>query len=231
MELTGLNRYLLWVYDSTNKVITDPDQGGLKTNCGVDGVFSIDLASSYGAIQANVTGLAASTQAVYGSNVKAEQKVGTANPSVALAANDIPHLVYDTLIGLDKDEVIKGGYAQKGSKMVHGGLIIQSHNDNRDIDFYMAFPYGLFTTGELNLQTNNENPTVVHDALTFAAQASGKNSLLYEKFYSDVQDFDFDSMLKAMMAVPSAAQTTTPTTPANGATTNQTNNNVTTPEA
>ncbi len=50
--------------------------------------------------------------------------------------------------------------------------------------------------GELNIQTDTENPNVVHDALTLNAQARPSDLLLYEKFYSDEKDFDYVNMLK-----------------------------------
>lgn len=211
MELTGLNDYMLFRYDNNGKLITDTEQGGLKSNIGKDGIFRVDLQSSFGATQANITGLAPTAQKVYGSNAVAEQHIGAVNPQVALAANDIPHIIYDLLAGLTKDDKVKGGYAHKENVMVHGGLIVHSHNDNRDIDFFMAFPFGLYTPGEMNLQTNNENPTIVHDALTFAAQARGADNLLYEKFYSDEQGFDFDSMVNYIADIGANA-TTDPTT-------------------
>ena len=75
---------------------------------------------------------------------------------------------------------------------------------------YFAFPFGVFVPGELNMGTNTENPNVVHDALTLNAQARGKDLLLYEKFYSDEQSFDFDKMIEFITGA-SAAGTTSPT--------------------
>ncbi|TSO25291.1 phage tail protein [Lactobacillus sp. LL6] len=193
MELEGLSDFLIWRYDASGKLLTDPENGGLQTNCGIPGVFKVDLQSSKGATQANITGLAPSAQKVYGSDAVAEISVGTANPQVALAANDIPHTVYDSFAGLVKDKF--GGYAKKDNFAVNGGCIIHSRNPNKNIDLYMAFPNGTFTPGELNLQTNNENPSKVHDALTLQAQARGTDMLLYEKFYSDEKDFDYTSMI------------------------------------
>ena len=44
--------------------------------------------------------------------------------------------------------------------------------------------------------TYNENATVVHDAMTLNAQARGTDLLLYEKFYSTEEGFDFGEMIK-----------------------------------
>lgn len=221
MEVTGLNDYMLWTYDKDGKINTDPDKGGFtfdgekgkvydpKTNEEIKGVFKVDLASSLGATQANITGLAPTTNRVYGSNFVAEVNTGAEQPSIALAANDIPHVVYDLLTGLVKDKF--GGYARKGQATnVQGGLIVHSHNTHNGVDLYFAFPMGILVPGELNLQTNNENPNVVHDSLTLNAQARGTDLLLYEKFYSDESGFDFGDMIKYI-----TGQTTTDNTASN----------------
>lgn len=205
MEVTGLSDYLIWRSDSSGKALTDSASGGLETNCDIPGVFDVNLASSYGATQANITGLAPSVQKVYGSDALAEQHVGAVNPQVALAANDIPHLIYDNFAGLKKDQL--GGYGKKDNFLVQGGVIVHSKNTNKNIDLYLAFPYGVFTPGEMNLQTNQENPTVVHDALTFAAQSRPSDMLLYEKFYSDEKDFDYKQMVQYIIGAVAADPT------------------------
>ncbi|MDH5099751.1 phage tail protein [Lactobacillus kefiranofaciens] len=206
MEITGLNDIIVWRYDNTGKVITDPSAGGftydgdkgkvhtVKDKTEVKGLFKIDLASSYGATQANITGLAPSVNRVYGSNFVAEVNTGAEQPSIALAANDIPHNVYDLLTGLAKDQL--GGYTRKGKATpTLGGVIAHSYNTHKGTDLYFAFPMGTFVPGELNMGTNTENPNAVHDALTLNAQARSTDLLLYEKFYSDEVGFDFDKMI------------------------------------
>ena len=223
MEITGLNDFIVWMYDQNGKVITDPESGGFsydgdkgkvftqKDHKEVKGLFKVDLESSLGATQANITGLAPSVSRVYGSNYVAEVNTGAEQPSIALAANDIPHGVYDLLTGLSKDKKNAGGYARQGkAATVNGGVIAHSYNTHKNIDLYFAFPFGVFVPGELNMGTNTENPNVVHDALTLNAQARGKDLLLYEKFYSDEQGFDFDKMIEFINGA-SAADTTSPT--------------------
>lgn len=211
MEITGLNDFYVWLYDKDGKLITDSENGGLptdgekgktydpKTGQEVKGIYKVDLLSSYGATQANITGLAPTAQKVYGSNAVAEQHLGAVNPSIALGANDIPHRVYDILTGLVKDRF--GGYGHKKNNMVMGGVVAHSHNENHDVDLYFGFPMGLFTPGELNMSTDTENPNVVHDALTLNAQARGTDMLLYEKFYSDETNFDFTKMMNYLTGV------------------------------
>lgn len=206
MELQGLNDFIVWRYDSNGKVISDASNGGLvadgqigqvldpTSNKVFPGLYKIDLASSKGATQANITGLAPSVNRVYGSNSMAEVNTGTEQPSVALAANDIPYQISDLLIGLEKEK--NGGYSRKGQpKQSLGGVIVHSYNTWKQIDFYFAFPMGVFIPGELNMQTNTENPTVVHDALTLNAQARGTDMLMYAKFYSTETDFDYSKMI------------------------------------
>lgn len=225
MEITGLNDFIVWMYGQDGNVITDPTAGGFsyegnkgkvytqKDHTEVKGLFRVDLQSSLGATQANITGLAPTVTRVYGSNYVAEVNSGAEQPTIALAANDIPHSVYDLLTGLNKDKQNAGGYARQGKATpVNGGVIAHSYNTHKNIDLYFAFPFGVFVPGELNMATNNENPTVVHDALTLNAQARGTDTLLYEKFYSDEQGFDFDQMIGFITGA--SAVTTSKTTPA-----------------
>ena len=229
MEITGLNDFIVWMYDNDGNVITDPTAGGFsydgdkgkvftqKDHKEVKGLFKVDLQSSLGATQANITGLAPTVNRVYGSNYVAEVNSGAEQPSIALAANDIPHNIYDLLTGLRKDNQNAGGYARQGTAAtVNGGVIAHSYNNRKDIDLYFAFPFGVFIPGELNMGTNTDNPNVVHDALTLNAQARGTDALLYEKFYSDEQGFDFDQMIQFITGAsvvgttPSTASATTP---------------------
>ena len=204
MEITGLEDFVLWTYDKDGNVNTDTNGFVYDGNKGkvfddenkeIKGLFKVDLASSYGATQANITGLAPTVNRVYGSNAMAEVNVGAEQPSIALAANDIPHQVYDLLTGLKLDE--HKGYARKGqANPTIGGVIAHTHNTHKNIDLYVAFPMGTFVPGDLNMGTNTENPNVVHDALTLNAQARGTDSLLYEKFYSDETGFSLGEMYK-----------------------------------
>lgn len=94
MELEGLSDFLIWRYDASGKLLTDPENGGLQTNCGILGVFKVDLQSSKGATQANITGLAPSAQKVYGSDAVAEISVGTANPQVSFSRKMTFHTLF-----------------------------------------------------------------------------------------------------------------------------------------
>ena len=61
MEITGLNDFIVWMYDQNGKVITDPESGGFsydgdkgkvytqKDHKEVKGLFKVDLQSSLGA--------------------------------------------------------------------------------------------------------------------------------------------------------------------------------------
>lgn len=189
MELRGLADFVLGMVGKDGKIITDPDVG-LSAN----GLFKVDLNSSAGAVQANITGLSTTPEKVYGSNAVAEQNIGTIQPQIALTANDIPHDVYDKLAGLVSDTV-NGGFAARSGTLVQGGVVVHSQNREGTIDAYFAFPFGVFTPGELNIQTNQQNPTVVHDALTLSIQARPADSLVYQKFYSDENKFDYEKML------------------------------------
>lgn len=200
MELRGLARFIMWRYDDTGKLVVDATANN-------NGIFVVDLASSLGATQANITNMSTAPEKVYGSNAVAEQTIGVLQPSVALAANDIPHKTYDLYAGLQEDAV-NGGMAAKSGLVTTGGLIIKSTDRTGKIDAYIAFPMGVYTAGELNLQTNQQSPTVVHDALTFSPQARASDQLVYQKFYSDDTNFGYEKML-AFIANGYVAKTAT----------------------
>lgn len=197
MELQGLNDLLVFKYDKDGKLVTDESKGVLTTNIGKDGVFKIDLESSKGATQANITGLSRTAQAVYGSNAKAEQHFGAYQITGTFGANDIPHNFYDAIVGLEKDSKLGfGNMAKDSTPLAYGGVIAHSYNSNIGVDLYFALPYGnLKPGGDLTMGTDNENPTLVHDTFTLNAAARPSDGLVYEKFYSDEDGFDFDKML------------------------------------
>lgn len=188
MELKGLSDFVIGMMTDKGKLIVGEE--GLSET----GLFKVDLSSSKGATQANITNLNPTVTKVYGSNSVAEQQVGVASPSVALAANDIPHLIYDKVMGMEADKT-NTGMAVKFSKAALAGVIAHSTSLDGSVDAYMAFPLGVVTPGDLALATDQENPTVVHDALTLAAQARPSDNLLYQKFYSDDPEFDYEKML------------------------------------
>lgn len=192
MELHGLADFILALTDDKGAIIADADKG-LSEN----GIFKVDLASSKGSTQANVSGLSPTVTSVYGSNAVAEQTVGIEKPQVALAANSIPHIVMSKATGLVQDAT-GGGWGKTAGSVVYGTLLIHSDNGlsgDDKIDAYLAMPLGVLTPGSLDLQTNGESPVVVHDALTFAAQARPSDLLIYKWFYSDDDGFDYEKML------------------------------------
>lgn len=200
MELRGLASFIMWRYDDSGNLIVDATANN-------NGIFVVDLASSLGATQANITNMSVTPEKVYGSNAVAEQTIGVLQPSVALAANNIPHKTYDLYAGL-KEDATNGGMAAKSGIAVNGGLIIKSTDRTGAVSAYIAFPMGIYTAGDLNLQTNQQNPTVVHDALTFSPQARASDQLVYQKFYSDDANFDYEKML-VFIANGYVANTTT----------------------
>ena len=225
MEIQGLNDIVVWTLDENNKINTDPDNGGFNyegdqgkvfdpvTGEEIKGLFKIDLESSLGATQANITGLAPTVARAYGSNAPAEVNIGSAQPSIALGANDIPHTIYDLLTGLVKDKF--GGYAYKAqSKPAKGGVLIHTKHPRKPIDVYFAFPFGDFQAGETNIGTDTENPTITHDTLTFNVTARPSDLILYERYYSNEKDFDYVNMLKfitGQTTVDNTAGNKTPT--------------------
>ncbi|RVU71781.1 MULTISPECIES: phage tail protein [Lactobacillus] len=197
MEVRGLNDLIVFKYDNKGVLLTDNDKGALPTNFGKDGLFRIDLQSSKGATQANFTGLNRTTTRIYGSNAAAETSTGVYQVSGTFGANDIPHDIFDSLLGLEKDKDLGfGSKVTSKTSDTYGGVIAHSFNPNVGVDLYFALPYGtLASGGDLNLGTNTENENVVHDAFTLTALARPSDGLVYEKFYSDESGFDFNKMI------------------------------------
>lgn len=198
MEVRGLDDLIVFKYDSKGNLLSDADKGGLTTNMDKDGLFKVDLQSSKGATQANFTGLNRSTTRIYGSNAATETSTGVYQVSGTFGANDIPHDVYDAIIGLEKDKALGfGNKATSKTPTVYGGVIAHSYNTNIGVDLYFVLPYGtLASGGDLSLGTNTENENVVHDTFTLTALARPSDGLVYEKFYSDENGFDFDKMIE-----------------------------------
>ena len=187
MQLKGLKDFILGLFNQDGKLITGPQ--GLSAN----GIFVVDLASSKGAIEANITGINANVEQIYGSNELAEQMVGAIRPKIELAANDIPHDVYDKCAGLTDSS--DGGFEAHSGQIITGAAIIHSTNMAESIDCYLAFPMGIFVPGSMNLKTDTQNGVLIHDSLTLNCEARSSDGLVYKKFYSDAKNFDKEKML------------------------------------
>lgn len=201
MELKGLADFRIALLDDTGKIIADADKG-----LSADGIFTVDLSSSKGATTATINNIAPTATAAYGSDALAEQFVGNIKPTVALAANSIPHEIMDKLSGLSKED---GGYARRGApKPTYVAVLVHSHNADATIDAYIGFAMGILTPGELAIATDQDNPTVIHDALSFTGQTRPSDKLIYKRYYSDDTDFKEASMLTEIFegytAIPKA---------------------------
>lgn len=169
MAYIGLKNWMIARIDpKTNTVITDDTQGGLTTNCDIPGVFRVDLSSAAGATEANISNLQGTITKTYGSNSVARAASGTPEPTVALAANNVPFDVIQKITGMIKDPV-GGGYTRTtDAEINHCALLINSSDwDGNDV--YIGFYDGTVTKANTNIQTNNQSEKITADTLTYTA--------------------------------------------------------------
>lgn len=170
MSFIGLNSFIIARIDpTTHTVITDEAQGGLTGNMGTQapGVFSVNLSSAAGATKANISNLQGSVKKTYGSNAVARAAAGTPEPTVALAANNIPFDILAKITGMKSDG--KGGYIRDTAPEInHCALLISSTAWNGS-ERYVGFYDGTVTMGNTNIQTNDASEKIAEDSLTFTA--------------------------------------------------------------
>lgn len=212
MELNGFSRAIIAPLDNSGKFIT-VDEFKKYGKYASKGIFQVDIETSKGTTQGNITGLNPTVTKVYGSNTVAEVETGVENPSVTLGANDLPFEISSLIQGLVRDEE-HGGYKRADKTLFHGALILISSSHNHDA--YYSFPYGTFTAGSgVNMQTDAASPVTVHDSVTFSPQARPKDNLLYQ---INVDDKNVDPNFKGEEAlldyiIDGLSAPTTKTTP------------------
>ena len=222
MAYIGLKNWMIARIDpKTHTVITDESKGGLITNCGTPGVFRVDLNSSGGATQANISNLQGTITKTYGSNAVARAAAGTPEPTVALGANGIPFDIIQKITGMVQNA--DGSYTRTtDAEINHCALLINATTFDGD-DGYVGFYDGTVTMGNTNIQTNNQSEKITADTLTFTAlgvdaevgQSSttgtsidtvtqggaiktlttGNSVKVYSMFNSGVKGFNYDKMI------------------------------------
>lgn len=168
MAYIGLRYWMIARIDAkTKQVITDTSKGGLTTNCNVPGVFRVDLSSSGGATQANISNLQGTITKTYGSNAVARAAAGTPEPTVALGANGIPFDVIQSVTGMKKNA--DGSYTRNTDAEINHCALLICSDDWDGNQGYVGFYDGTVTMGNTNIQTNNQSEKITADSLTFTA--------------------------------------------------------------
>lgn len=217
----GLKYWMIARIDAkTKQVITDTSKGGLTSNCGAPGVFRVDLNSSGGATQANISNLQGTITKTYGSNAVARAAAGTPEPTVALGANGIPFDVIQSVTGMRKNA--DGSYTRTTDAEINHCALLICADDWDGNQGYVGFYDGTVTMGNTNIQTNNQSEKITADSLTFTALGvdstvgessvtgsiesvsnggairtvqTGNSVEIYSVWNSGVQGFDYNKMV------------------------------------
>lgn len=229
MAYIGLNSFIIARIDpTTHTVITDDSKGGLTGNMGAKapGVFSVNLSSAGGATKANISNLQGSVKKTYGSNAVARAAAGTPEPTIALAANNIPFDVLAKVTGMVADG--QGGYVRNTAPEINHCALLISTTSWSGSDRYIGFYDGTVTMGNTNIATNDAAEKIAEDDLTFTAlgvdsqvgQSStlgasvsgvgvqaptGNNVTVYGMWDSNSKGFDYDKMIANVFKQASSA--------------------------
>lgn len=188
MATVGVKSAYVGILGTDGQLLKDETKGLSK-----NGVVKLDLQSAKGIVSANITGLAATITKIYGSNAVADSSVGIPAPQCVLSANDMPHEIVDKITGMTIDE---NGAATSYTNMLPSVPLIVETNAVKDgKSIYFAFFDDNVIRGEMNLQTNNASEQRIADAVTFSANARGKDGANYKIFYGDQPSFSISSML------------------------------------
>lgn len=182
MELNGFSRAIIAPEDDNGKFkeIKEFKNYGKYKDLGL---FQVDLQTSKGTTQSNISGMNPTVTAVYGSNTKAESETGSENPSIAFGANDLPWDIGSILKGMHYDET-NGGYKRNDKSIFYGAYVAVS--ENHGFPVYYSFPFCTFTAGSSeNMGTDTQNAVTTHDTLTITPQARPSDNLLYQIFIGD----------------------------------------------
>lgn len=189
MATVGVKSAILGIVNETGTLVTDE-----KTGLSATGIYEVNLQTSKGVTQANITGLSPQITKIYGSNAVADSSIGIPAPQVALGANDIPHVIVDKVTGMEIGE--DGSATNKASMLPSVPLIVESSAVRDGKSIYFAFFDTTVVRGEENLQTNNTAEVRQIDNLTFSANARASDGANYKIFYADSEGFDKEKMLQ-----------------------------------
>lgn len=187
----GLSSWKLALIDPMTNLVIPTEKGGLPTtDSKYNGVFIANLLTSRGATTANLSGMDGAIQKIYGSDAVADVSVGNPEPTVALAANSLPHEVQALVQGLTKISESGSYRKQAGSRLPYVALMTDSHDwDGNRIHF--GFFMGVMALANANQATNNNQQQRATDSYTYTAIASDAGDP-YEVLWEAENGYDYD---------------------------------------
>ncbi|WP_333603644.1 phage tail protein [Lactobacillus acetotolerans] len=189
MATVGVQSYTIGLLDDKGQLIKDEEKG-LSAN----GIFTADASTALGVTQANITGLTATMQKVFGSDQVTDNQLGIPQPQAVLSTNNLPYEVYNKVVGREKDPTT-GGFTSYTKALPDSALLVTTRSVGTLKKIHIAFFHGNVAPGELNLQTNNTNESRAIDQLTFSANTRVKDGANYKIYYEDEEGFDEQKML------------------------------------
>jgi Bacterial Ig-like domain (group 2)./Phage major tail protein. len=189
MATVGVQSFTTGILDDDGNLVKDA-KNGLSTT----GLFTADAKTSMGVTQANITGLTATMQKIWGSNQVTDNSIGNPQPQAVLSTNNLPHDILNRLVGREKGE--NGDYTSYTKAIPDAALIITMQEVSNLKPIHIVFFHGNYTPGEINAQTNNNNEQRTLDQLTFSANTRNSDGANYKIYYESEDSFDYDTMLK-----------------------------------
>lgn len=188
MATVGLYGIAFGLVDSTQKIIADANNG-----LGTDGIYEVGRAD-LGGKTANITGLSAKPEKIYGFNQVQDVTMPTSEPSVALDINDLNFQIKQKIKGFVSDG--KGGYVDENLK-AHVALLITAQTIDRQHFVYYGFGDGILTETAADLKTDTNAEQRTDDTLTYTALSTIAFNNHPYKIYSDLDpNFDKANMYK-----------------------------------
>ena len=131
---------------------------------------------------AQIQNLSGSSTPEYGGNVIAyQQSSGNGAVSGSFDALDLPKALIDKLMGYTVDA---NGISHHGSKTVapYVAVVFTSLNAEGDKEAWMGLPKVVFSRGDVQAQTNTNDPVTNHDQLTFNAMNRDDGDIYLEGY-------------------------------------------------
>ena len=188
--------YFGLINEDTDMLTGDQPTDTVVTPGATNGIYEMNAGTVLGVLSAAITGLAPTTNKIYGSDVQVDiSGQGTGNISVTFAANDIPMDVESIITGYSKNDM-GGWYLDDTSRAPYGALDLVSTNRS-GLPIHIAFLKGRFAPGEKTLTSNNDSPQWATDSLTFSAISRNNTDLRsVTRYIEDGSKITLDQILQ-----------------------------------
>ncbi|KRK58503.1 major tail protein [Fructilactobacillus fructivorans] len=170
------------------------DDGTIDPTFGDNGVYTVTSDKDGGMTTANISGLGQSVQRVWGNNQNVETSYGKAQPSISLGSNFLSKDIKNRLLGRKKQD--NGAWSLEGDPQstLVALDVVSSDSGNNDVHF--GFKKGHLTTGDVNLQTSNENQSRQADSMTYTPINSGDDDDGMEIGWTGDTSFDINKFFE-----------------------------------